>query len=99
MHISLISIVGIFFFIISRHYLPTHPVLPEPASLTYKDVPYLTFLKFAEEYARSQGWAMHGYPGNPDGEKSPDWNYQANNGTGGLATTNPTWEPHNPLPW
>lgn len=67
--------------------------------LTYKDVPYLTFLKFAEEYARSQGWGMHGYPGNPDGEKSPDWNYQANNGTGGLATTNPTWEPHNPLPW
>lgn len=67
--------------------------------LTYKDVPYLTFLKFAEQYARSNGWGMHGYPNNPEGEKSPDWNYQAFNGVGGLATTTPMWTPHNPLPW
>lgn len=63
--------------------------------LTYKDVPYLTFMWFAEERARQNGWGMHGYPANPDGEKSPDWNYQTNRNT----TTNPSWNPHLPLPW
>jgi len=67
--------------------------------LTYKNVPYLTFLKFAENEAKNNGWGAKGYPINPNGEKSPDWNYQANNGAGALATTNPTWQPHLPLPW
>ncbi|VEU83049.1 lamin tail domain-containing protein [Acholeplasma hippikon] len=67
--------------------------------LTYKDIPYLTFLKFAEENAKANGWGIHGYPTNPNGEKSPDWNYQANGGVGALATTNPNWKPHLPLPW
>lgn len=61
----------------------------------YKNVPYLTFLRFAEQYAKSNGWATKGYPSNPDGERSPDWNYETNRNT----TTNPTWTPKNPLPW
>ncbi len=67
--------------------------------LSYKNIPYLTFLKFAEYEAKVQGWATKGYPNNPEGEKSPDWNYSANNGVGGLATTNPVWQPHLELPW
>jgi len=63
--------------------------------LTYKQVPYLTFLRFAEERARLNGWGVHGYPSNPDGEKAPDWNYQANAKT----TSNPVWTPHLELPW
>lgn len=47
-------------------------------SLTYLDVPYLTFLLFAEERARENGWGLHGYPVNPNGEKAPDWNYETN---------------------
>lgn len=67
--------------------------------LSYKSVPYLTFLKFAEQNARVNGWATKGYPSNLEGEKSPDWNYSAFNGVGGLATTNPAWTPHLILPW
>lgn len=63
--------------------------------LTYKQVPYLTFMRFAEERANQNGWGVHGYPSNVDGEKSPDWNYQSNSKT----TTNPVWEPHLELPW
>lgn len=63
--------------------------------LTYKNVPYLTFMRFAEERARINGWGVHGYPSNPDGEKSPDWNYQAD----ANSTNDPIWEPHLDLPW
>lgn len=63
--------------------------------LTYKNVPYKTFMWFAEERARQNGWGMRGFPGNADGEKAPDWNYQTNRNT----TTNPNWTPHLPLPW
>lgn len=63
--------------------------------LTYKNVPYLTFMQFAEERARQNGWGVFGYPGNPDGEKSPDWNYKTNKST----TTNPSWVPHLAIPW
>lgn len=63
--------------------------------LTYKNVPYLTFLLFAEERAAQNGWGTKGYPANPNGEKSPDWNYQSNK----LATTSPIWTPHLPIPW
>lgn len=61
----------------------------------YKNVPYLTFLRFAEQYAVERGWAVKGYPSNPDGEMSPDWNYESNSNT----TQSPTWTPHLPLPW
>lgn len=47
-------------------------------ALHYEKVPYLTFLIFAEERARLNGWGVHGYPGNSAGEKSPDWNYETN---------------------
>lgn len=67
--------------------------------MNYKNIPYLTFLRFAENRAEVNGWGVHGYPTNPNGEKSPDWNYQANNGVGSLATTDPVWTPHLPLPW
>ncbi len=63
--------------------------------LTYKDVPYLTFMRFAEERARVNGWGVHGYPANPEGEKSPDWNYQGDSN----ATHSPVWTPHLDLPW
>jgi hypothetical protein len=67
--------------------------------LSYKEVPYLSFLQVAEAHATMQGWGTKGYPRNPDGEKSPDWNYSAFNGVGALATTNPIWTPHFPIPW
>jgi len=63
--------------------------------LTYLDVPYLTFLRFAENRAVENGWGTKGYPANPDGEKSPDWNYQANENS----TSDPVWTPHLALPW
>lgn len=63
--------------------------------LTYKDVPYLTFMRFAEQRAKDNGWGVYGYPKNPDGEKAPDWNFTTNSKT----TSNPTWEPHLELPW
>jgi len=63
--------------------------------MTYKNVPYLTFLLFAENRARENGWGMKGYPLKEDGEKAPDWNYSANKNT----TSNPNWEPNLPLPW
>src|SRR5690606_34153138 len=72
---------------------------PYDVLLTYKKVPYLTFLRYAEKVAKDNGWGVKGYPANPNGEKSPDWNFDANGGTGALATTNPIWEPHLPLPW
>lgn len=62
--------------------------------LSYKDVPYVTFLKLAESRAKANGWGIHGFPSKQDGEKSPDWNYAANNGVGSLATTTPVWQPH-----
>lgn len=61
--------------------------------LTYKEVPYLTFLRFAERNAVLKGWGLYGYPNKPDGEKSPDWDYVANK----LLTTKPVWEPHNTI--
>lgn len=61
----------------------------------YKNVPYLTFLRFAENHAKINGWGTKGYPSNPDGEWAPDWNFQTNSNT----TTNPVWTPHFPLPW
>lgn len=67
--------------------------------LSYKNVPYLTFMRFAENRAKVNGWATKGYPSNPNGEKSPDWNYSANGGVGALATTTPNWEPKLPIPW
>lgn len=63
--------------------------------LLYKDVPYLTFMLFAEERARQNGWGMYGYPVNPEGERSPDWNYETNTNT----THDPVWTPHLALPW
>ncbi|QWB96097.1 lamin tail domain-containing protein [Mycoplasmatota bacterium] len=63
--------------------------------LTYKNVPYLTFLRFAEQRAKENSWGMHGYPTDPDGEKAPDWNYSSNTYT----TQDPVWEPHLELPW
>lgn len=63
--------------------------------LTYKNVPYLTFMHFAEERARQNGWGIHGFPSNPNGEKSPDWNYSVNKNS----TQNPVWQPHLPMPW
>lgn len=68
---------------------------PYDFKLHYKGIPYLTFLRFAEKRAKDNGWGMKGFPGKEDGEKSPDWNYQANR----LATTNPVWQPHLPMPW
>jgi hypothetical protein len=67
--------------------------------LTDRDVPYLTFLRFAEQQAKLNGWGTKGYPIQLEGEKSPDWNYQAQGGLGALATTNPVWFPHIELPW
>lgn len=63
--------------------------------LTYKNVPYLTFLRFAQNRAEERGWATKGFPNNPDGEKSPDWNYDTRRNT----TQNPVWTPHLKLPW
>ena len=63
--------------------------------LTYKHVPYLTFLRFAQQRAEENGWATKGFPSNPDGEKSPDWNYDTRRNT----TQNPVWIPHLKLPW
>lgn len=63
--------------------------------LTYKNVPYLTFLRFAQHRAEENGWATKGFPSNPNGEKSPDWNYDTRRNT----TENPVWTPHLKLPW
>ncbi len=63
--------------------------------LSYKNVPYLTFLRFAENRARVNGWGTFGYPNNLNGEVAPDWDF-------GLFKTlgdNFTWEPHLKLPW
>ncbi len=62
--------------------------------LYWEDVPYLTFMKFAEERARQNGWGLHGYPKKIDGEKAPDWNYNTNS-----KNTSFTWEPHLSMPW
>ena len=67
--------------------------------LSYKDIPYLSFLQVAEANAIEQGWGTKGFPRNPEGERSPDWNYLAFNGLGALATTQPVWTPHFPIPW
>jgi endonuclease YncB( thermonuclease family) len=63
--------------------------------LTYKNVPYLTFLRFAQHRAEENGWGTKGFPSNPEGEKSPDWNYDTRRKT----TENPVWTPHLKLPW
>jgi endonuclease YncB( thermonuclease family) len=63
--------------------------------LSYKDIPYLTFLRFAEYRAVQNGWGVKGYPFNLEGEKSPDWNYQGDSNT----TQSPIWSPHLDLPW
>ena len=68
-------------------------------NLSYKNVPYLYFLQYAEHIATINGWGTKGFPSNPDGEKSPDWNYLANGGVGALATQTPIWSPKIPLPW
>lgn len=63
--------------------------------LTYQNIPYLTFLRFAEHRAILMGWATKGYPSNSDGEKAPDWNFDTNRNT----TQNPVWTPHLELPF
>jgi hypothetical protein len=68
-------------------------------NLSYKNVPFLFFLQYAENIAKINGWGTKGFPSNPDGEKSPDWNYLANNGVGALATQSPNWSPKIPLAW
>jgi len=68
-------------------------------AMSYKNVPYLFFLQYAEHIAKLNGWGTKGFPSNPLGEKSPDWNYSAGGGVGALATTNPIWQPKFPLPW
>jgi len=68
-------------------------------AMNYKEIPYLTFLQFAEHRAKVNGWGTKGYPSNPEGEKSPDWNYSANGGVGANSTTEPVWTPHLPMPW
>lgn len=89
-------------FLIIREGLSENVALAYGASdlaLTDRDVPYLTFLRFAEHQAKLNGWGTKGYPIKEDGEKSPDWNYQAQGGLGALATTSPVWYPHIELPW
>ena len=66
---------------------------------SYKEIPYIFYLQFAENQAKIKGWGTKGFPSNPLGEKSPDWNYSAGGGVGALATTNPIWQPKFPLPW
>ena len=68
-------------------------------NLHYKNVPLLYFLQYAENIAKINGWGTKGFPSNPNGEKSPDWNYLANGGVGALANTNPDWQPKIPLDW
>jgi hypothetical protein len=68
-------------------------------NLSYKNVPYLFFLQYAENTAKINGWGTKGFPSNPKGEKSPDWNYLANGGVGALATQSPIWSPKILLPW
>ena len=68
-------------------------------AMSYKKVPYLFFLQYAEHIAKLNGWGTKGFPTNPLGEKSPDWNYSAGGGVGALATTNPIWQPKFSLPW
>jgi len=68
-------------------------------NLSYKNVPYLYFLQYAENMAKINAWGTKGFPVNPLGEKSPDWNYLANGGVGALATQSPIWSPKIPLPW
>lgn len=63
--------------------------------LTYKNVPYLTFLRFVQNRAEENGWGTKGFPNTPEGEKSPDWNYETRRNT----TQNPVWTPHLKLPW
>lgn len=65
--------------------------------LYYEDVPYLTFLVFAQERARMNGWGMHGYPTNPLGEKAPDWDYNSNKKA--PASDYANWTPHIPISW
>lgn len=62
--------------------------------LTSDFVPYVVFLRFAEERARINGWGLHGYPINTNGDRSPDWNFETNQ-----KITNFTWEPHLKMPW
>jgi hypothetical protein len=68
-------------------------------NFSFKNVPYLYFLQYAENMAKINGWGTKGFPSNPQGEKSPDWNYLANGGVGALATQSPIWSPKLPLPW
>ena len=68
-------------------------------NLSYKNVPYLFFLQYAENVAKLNGWGTKGFPTKADGEKSPDWNYLANGGVGALATQSPIWSPKIQLPW
>lgn len=62
--------------------------------LTSDFVPYIVFLRFAEERARINGWGLHGFPKVEDGEKAPDWNYETNS-----PNTTFIWTPHLPMPW
>lgn len=62
--------------------------------MDWQDVPYLTFLRFAEKRAKDNGWGLKGFPGNPNGDKAPDWDFST-----GTKITNYTWEPHLPMPW
>jgi len=85
------------FLIVSEGLSTPLPIVYEAIDIffTYKKVPYLTYMLFAEQRARENGWAMFGFPANPDGDKSPDWNYTTNKSS----TENPVWQPHLPMPW
>lgn len=85
------------FLIVSEGLSEEVPTIYKPYDylLTYKDVPYLTFMRFAEQRAKDNGWGVYGYPKNPEGEMAPDWNFTTNSKT----TSNPSWVPHLDLPW
>ena len=44
--------------------------------LHWNDVPFKTFLLFAQNNAKVNGWGVHGYPFNSMGEMAPDWDYR-----------------------
>lgn len=58
--------------------------------LTYEDVPYITFMLFAEQQAKQNGWGIHG-------EDAPDWNYEENKRAPRSEWED--WTPHIELDW
>lgn len=59
-------------------------------ALHYEDVPYVTFLLFAEKLAQDNGWGIHG-------EESPDWDYENNKRAPKGSWDD--WTPHNDINW